>query len=49
MAQFTVGVAAGILVCIVVLLVRCCLWFEKQHPEDDYWHRLDDERRIKTK
>ena len=23
----------------MVLLVRCAVWFEITHPEEDYWHR----------
>lgn len=48
MVQFAAGVVTGILVCIVALLVRCCIWFEKQHPEDNYWHRNSEERRDKA-
>ena len=35
-----VGVFAGIMMCMVAMLVRCVLWYEKRHPEDDYWRRL---------
>ena len=24
---------------MMVLLVRCAVWFEITHPEEDYWHR----------
>ena len=40
MGQFVFGAFAGIVMCAVVLMVRCVLWYERQHPEDDYWHRL---------
>lgn len=40
MGQFVAGVFAGIAVCMVAMLVRCVLWYEKKHPEDDYWRRL---------
>lgn len=40
MGQFAAGVFAGIAVCMVAMLVRCVLWYEKKHPEDDYWRRL---------
>ena len=39
MGQFVFGVFAGIEMCSVILMVRCVLWYEKRHPEDDYWHR----------
>ena len=40
MGQFIVGVFTGIVMCAVVMMVRCVLWYEKKHPEDDYWRRL---------
>ena len=40
MGQFLVGVVTGIVMCVVVMMVRCVLWYEKKHPEDDYWRRL---------
>ena len=40
MGQLVVGVFAGIMMCMVAMLVRCVLWYEKRHPEDDYWRRL---------
>jgi len=40
MGQFVAGVLAGSVMCVVIMLIRCALWFEKRHPEDDYWHRL---------
>jgi hypothetical protein len=39
MGHFIVGVLSGILICGVVMLVRCAAWYEHKHPEDDYWHR----------
>lgn len=39
MGHFIVGVLTGILICGVVMLVRCAAWYEHKHPEDDYWHR----------
>ena len=39
MVLFLIGVLAGILICAVVMLVRCAMWYEHRHPEDDYWHR----------
>ena len=44
MAQFAFGLITGILMCVVALLVRCCIWFEKHHPEDNYWHIMDAEK-----
>jgi hypothetical protein len=46
MGQFVFGAFAGIVMCSVILMVRCVLWYEKRHPEDDYWHRLtsDEEK-----
>ena len=38
MGHFIVGVLTGILICGVVMLVRCAAWYEHKHPEDDYWH-----------
>lgn len=43
MGQFVAGIFTGIVMCMVALLVRCVLWYEKKHPEDDYWHRIIDE------
>ena len=43
MGQFVAGVFAGIVVCMAAMLVRCVLWYEKKHPEDDYWHRIPPE------
>jgi hypothetical protein len=40
MGQFVVGIFTGIVMCMVAMLVRCVLWYEKKHPEDDYWRRL---------
>ena len=40
MGQFAVGIFTGIVMCMVAMLVRCVLWYEKKHPEDDYWRRL---------
>lgn len=45
MGQFVVGTITGIVMCSVVLMVRCVLWYEKKHPEDDYWHRLISEEK----
>lgn len=39
MGLFIAGMAAGIMSCVVVMLVRCAAWYEVKHPEDDYWHR----------
>ena len=39
MGHFIVGILTGILICGVVMLVRCVAWYEHKHPEDDYWHR----------
>ena len=46
MGLFVIGVFAGIVMCLVAMLVRCVLWYEKKHPEDDYWRRIpwDDEK-----
>ena len=38
MGQFVFGAFAGIVMCSVILMVRCVLWYERQHPEDDYWY-----------
>ena len=45
MGQLIAGIILGIVMCMVAMLVRCVLWYEKKHPEDDYWHRsrLKDE------
>ncbi len=40
MGQFVAGIFTGIVMCMVAMLVRCVLWYEKKHPEDDYWRRL---------
>ena len=40
MGMFIVGILTGIVMCMVAMLVRCVLWYEKKHPEDDYWRRL---------
>ena len=39
MGLFLIGALAGILTCAVLMLVRCAVWYEHRHPEDDYWHR----------
>ena len=39
MGLFLMGFLAGILACAVIMLVRCAVWYEQRHPEDDYWHR----------
>ena len=39
MGQFLVGISTGIVMCMVAMLVRW-VWYEKKHPEDDYWHRI---------
>lgn len=39
MGLFAAGIITGILLCAMTELVRCALWFEIMHPEDDYWHR----------
>lgn len=39
MGMFIAGFLTGIMACIVAMLVRCVLWYEQMHPEDDYWHR----------
>ena len=39
MGLFAAGCVMGIVMCMVAMLVRCVLWYEKKHPEDDYWHR----------
>ena len=39
MGLFAAGIITGILLCAMAELVRCALWFEIMHPEDDYWHR----------
>ena len=39
MGPFLIGFLAGILTCSVLMLVRCAVWYEHRHPEDDYWHR----------
>ncbi len=44
MGQFVIGVFMGIVMCAVVMMVRCVLWYEKKHPEDDYWRRLITEQ-----
>ena len=38
MGLFLIGALAGILTCAVLMLVRCAVWYEHRHPEDDYWH-----------
>lgn len=38
MGLFIGGILTGILMCVVIMLVRCAAWFERMHPEDDYWH-----------
>ena len=43
MGHFAAGIFAGIAMCMVVMMVRCVLWYEKKHPEDDYWRRLSPE------
>ena len=40
MGMFVVGIFTGIVMCMVFMMVRCVLWYEKKHPEDDYWRRL---------
>ena len=40
MGMFVVGIFTGIVMCMVFMMVRCVLWYEKRHPEDDYWRRL---------
>ena len=32
MGHFIVGVLTGILICGVVMLVRCAAWYEHKHP-----------------
>ena len=39
MGYYFCGILTGILFCVMVLLVRCAVWFEIRHPEEDYWHR----------
>ena len=39
MGLFAAGTITGVLLCAMAELVRCVLWFEIMHPEDDYWHR----------
>ena len=39
MGYYFCGILTGILFCVMVLLVRCAVWFEITHPEEDYWHR----------
>ena len=39
MGCYFCGILTGILFCVMVLLVRCAVWFEITHPEEDYWHR----------
>ena len=39
MGMFVCGILTGLLISAMVQLVRCAVWFEKNHPEDDYWHR----------
>lgn len=39
MGLLLMGFLAGILACAVIMLVRCAVWYEQRHPEDDYWHR----------
>lgn len=39
MGLYIFGVMTGLLMCAMVLLIRCAVWFELRHPEDDYWHR----------
>lgn len=38
MGLFTAGFLTGIMACILTMLVRCAAWYERKHPEDDYWH-----------
>ena len=45
MGLFFFGFLMGILFSVIALLVRCALWFEEAHPEDDYWHRRSGRRR----
>ena len=40
MGQFVIGIFTGIVMCMVAMLIRCVLWYEKKHPDDDYWSRL---------
>lgn len=39
MEMFIAGFFTGIMACILTMLVRCAAWYERKHPEDDYWHR----------
>ena len=39
MGYYFCGILTGVLFCVMVLLVRCAVWFEITHPEEDYWHR----------
>jgi len=39
MGLYIFGIMTGILMCAMALLIRCAVWFELRHPEDDYWHR----------
>lgn len=53
MGMFTAGFFTGIMACVVAMLVRCAVWYEQMHPEDDYWHRgtgrrLQDTREVLT-
>ena len=41
MGYYFCGILTGILFCVMVLLVRCAVWFEITHPEEDYWHRSE--------
>lgn len=39
MGLFFAGLFIGVLACVVGMMVRCVMWYEAKHPEDDYWHR----------
>ena len=38
MGLFIAGFVTGIMGCILTMLIRCAVWYERKHPEDDYWH-----------
>lgn len=49
MGYYFCGILTGILFCVMALLVRCAVWFEITHPEEDYWHRSAMKRDVPEK